>query len=291
MKRVIITGGTGLIGSHLAKKLAGRGYSVVPLGKNDLSAFLSGDHSPFSPEDSVIHLAGAGVGDKRWSSGRRRIIAESRLNSGEAILDSLRKHDVSIRVFISASATGYYGSDIKNRVLTEEDPPGDDFLAQTCIQWESMALSSGRNAVRTVIIRTGVVFATSGGALARLVPPARLGLAVIAGSGRQYMPWIHIDDLCEIYIRALEDDMITGPWNAVAPAFNTYTEVAHSLAGCFSRHFVNIRIPSFFFRLIFGEMSVIVLEGSRVSARKLRDSGFQFSFPDLGSCLQNLFMK
>ena len=299
MKTVLITGGTGLVGKYLSKKLIEKGYFVATLGrqnkkqseipnytwnieKNEL------ENSALENVDYIIHLAGANIGEKRWTAKRKKEIVDSRIKSGQLIFQKITENKHQLKAFISASAIGYYGAITTDKIFVETDQPSQDFLGETCRLWEESANSFESLGIRTVKIRTGVVLTYQGGALAKMITPVKVGLGASIGSGKQYMPWIHIDDLCEIYLKAIEDNNMQGAYNAVAPEHKTNREFSETLTKVLKKKVWFPNIPAFILKIIFGKMSEIILNGSRVSSNKLIKEGFQFKFPDLNSALVQL---
>jgi hypothetical protein len=242
--------------------------------------------------DYVVHLAGAGVADHRWTDKRKKVIEESRTKTAELLVKALREIPNNVRAVVSASGIGWYGPDpaIPNpRPFEETDPADKDFLGETCRRWEAAISPVTGLGKRLVILRTGLVLSRHGGALAEFRKPVRFGIAAILGSGRQVMSWIHIDDLCRLYLEAIVRDEWSGVYNAVAPAPVSNriltTELARSLKG---RYFVPVYVPSFLLRMIVGEMSVEVLKSTTVSTGKVRAAGFQFIYPSVETALDNL---
>jgi len=299
MKNVLITGGTGLIGSHLSAFLRHRGYKVSMLSRD---ASPSGnfpvhywdpekreiDAEAISSADYIIHLAGAGIGDKRWTAGRKQEITDSRVKSGELLYETLKKTKKKPVAFISASGIGYYGAMTSEKIFRETDGPADDFIGQVCYHWEQVASGIGELGIRTVVFRTGIVLSPEGGALSRMLPAIRLGAGSPIGSGRQFVPWIHIDDLCNMYIKALEDNNLSGAYNAAAPFHLTNRELMKTIATVMKKPFFFPNIPAFFMKILFGEMADILLEGSRVSTEKILTAGFCFRYNELKGALENL---
>jgi uncharacterized protein (TIGR01777 family) len=300
METVIITGGSGLIGKQLCRKLKEAGYNVALLSRksshnNDFAVFYWDpekneiDHNAISSADYIIHLAGAGIGDKIWTKKRRQIISDSRIKTGELIFKKVQESGKKLKTFISASGIGYYGTITSDKIFTEIDQPANDFLGEICRKWEQMADRFEESGIRTVKIRTGVVLSGSGGALGRIIPIVRMGIGSPLGSGKQYMPWIHIEDLCNIYIKAIEDKSLKGTYNAVSPEHITNKDLMRALTKVLRKPFFFPAVPSFTIKILFGKMSGILLDGSRVSADKIISAGYNFEFPDLESALENLF--
>jgi len=302
MENVLITGGTGLIGRHLSKRLKDSGYSVAllsrkPASNSGLKVYTwdpdSGaiDPEAISTADYIIHLAGAGLGDRRWSEKRKKEILDSRILSARLITTRLKETGRRPKAFISASGTGYYGSATSEQIFNESDESGADFIGEVCRRWEEAAGEAGKIGIRTVIIRTGIVLTKRGGALPRMALPARFGIGSPLGNGRQYVPWIHVDDLCGIYIKAMGDQRMSGPYNATAPEHINNSRLMETISGVMGRPFFFPAIPSFIFKILYGEMASILLNGSRVSAEKIIESGYVFSYSDLESALRNLLCE
>jgi len=300
MKTVLISGGTGLIGKHLCRKLKEAGYTVGLLSRqsshnSDIAVFSWDpakneiDLNAISSADYIIHLAGAGIGDKRWTKKRRQIISDSRIKAGELIFKAVQESGEKLKAFISASGIGYYGTITSDKIFSETDRPANDFLGEICRKWEQMADRFEESGIRTVKIRTGVVLTGKEGALGRMIPFVRIGIGSALGSGKQYMPWIHIDDLCNIYIKAIEDKSIKGAYNAVSPEHVTNKNLMRTLAKVLRKPFFFPSVPSFTLKILFGKMSGILLDGSRVSADKIISAGYKFEFPDIETALKNLF--
>lgn len=284
METVLISGGTGLVGSHLSKKLRTKGYEVAILSRSDPNSAQA-----IETADYIIHLAGANIGAKRWTARRKQQILDSRVKTTELMFEQVAASEKpKLKAFISASATGYYGAVTMDKIFTENDPAAPDFLGETCRLWETAADRFRSLGARTVRIRTGVVLTGRGGALAKMSMPVKLGIGSAIGSGRQYLPWIHIDDLCGIYIKAVEDAGMEGAYNAVAPDHRTNLDFTQTLARVLKKPFWFPSVPAFAMKLLFGQMSDILLEGSRVSSGKISRAGYQFLFPELEAALKDL---
>lgn len=300
METILISGGTGLIGRNLTRRLEEKGFRVLLLsrqagGRRGKNVFFWNpgegkiDREAVAGADYIIHLAGAGIGDKRWTKKRKQEIVDSRVLTGQLIFNSVKEDPGRLKAFITASATGYYGMVTSERVFSEEDPPADDFTGKTCSLWEQTARMFETLGIRTVIVRTGVVFTPTGGALAKMALPARIGLGSPLGSGRQYLPWIHLDDLCGIYLKAVEDSGMQGVFNAVAPVVPTNRELTAMMAGVLGKALWLPPVPGIAMKALFGEMSSILLEGSRISSEKIRKAGYEFLFPEPEGALFDLF--
>lgn len=295
MKRILVTGGTGLVGSRLCEVLTAKGYEVAILSRTksaqspyptfvwDVSKGTM-DPKAFEGVDALIHLAGAGIADKRWSDQRKKVILASRVHSTKLLLDTVRSLKTPLKVMISASATGYYGGMTSETIFEVSDPPANDFLGTVCQQWEEASEGFETLGIRRVVLRTGIVLSTAGGALQKMKTPMISPL----GKGQQYMPWIHIDDLCELYCKSLEDPSFSGPYNAVTSEHHTNYSFSKALASAFKRPFLAIGVPAFLLRWIFGEMAIILLEGSRIGNSKVAQSDFKFKYPTLTSALHQL---
>jgi len=302
MATILITGGTGVIGKHLSTKLKEKGYNVSILSRTssndtDIRSYAWNidkneiEQQALETADYIIHLAGASIGDKRWSTKRKQLIIDSRIKSAELIFEKLKENKCKPKAFISASAIGFYGTITSDKIFTETDPPANDFLGDTCRQWEQSANRFEELGIRTVKVRTGLVLTKQGGVLSKMIFPIKMGIGSAIGSGQQYMPWIHIDDLCGIYIKAIEDAQMNGAYNAVAPEHVINHEFTKTLARVLKKPYWFPNLPAFLLKLIFGNMSEILLKGSRVSSEKITSAGYQFNFTNLESALSDLLIK
>lgn len=296
---VLISGGSGLIGQQLAKRLRERGYEPVILSRTrshteEFPSYIWDpekgviDPEAISKADYIIHLSGINIGEKRWSTRRQKQILDSRTKSGQLLFDEVKKQKRNLRAFISASATGYYGALTSEKIFIETDLPGEDFLGRTCKKWEHMADSFTGLGIRTVKIRTGVVLTNEGGALPKMLFPIKKGFGTALGTGNQYFPWIHMDDLCGIYMQALADEKMQGAYNAVSPEHVTNREFTRILAKLINMKLWLPNIPSLLIKLIFGKMSEILLKGSRISSDKIQARGYKFLFPGLNDALRQI---
>lgn len=299
MKKVLITGGSGLVGSHLIPLLRSEGYHVVLLSRKEREEdgittakwdIKEGYVEEKAIEDlyAIIHLAGAGIADERWTDERKKIIIDSRVKSAELLHQKLETQAKKPEVFISASGINYYGSKTTEQVFTETDPPSADFIGRCCVEWEAAAdLFSSE--CRVVKLRTGVVLSGDGGALEKIAKPVKLGVGAPLGSGKQYMPYIHISDLCKMYLHALENTSVSGAYNAVNGDHQTNASLTKSIAKMLKKPLWLPNVPGFAMKLVFGELASILLGGSRASAEKIKETGFEFKYADLKSALSEIY--
>ena len=296
MATILITGGTGLVGKLLQRKLVNKGYSVriltrKPKKKNEFYWNINKneiDKKVFEQLDYVVHLAGAGIADKRWTRTRKNEILESRTKSTQLLYDTIKEQKVPLLGFISASAIGYYGAITSNKIFTEKDAPASDFLGTVCKAWEEASLAFKQLHIPTTILRIGIVLSKNGGALVKMNTP--IAITPIS-SGKQYIPWIHIDDLTNLFIKAIEDKSFIGIYNAVAPDTQTSFSFSKALAKATKKLFVPIGVPKSLVKLLFGKMSIILTSGSRMSTKKTEKAGFQYSFNSLDKALTDLIKK
>jgi len=306
MARVLITGGTGLVGRALTKLFSGRGYQVIILSRQAMHSddpqvsYATWDISrqyidadAIESADYIVHLAGAGVADKRWTSARKQEIRDSRVLSSQLLEKYLLQQPHKVKKFISASATGFYGEDNGKEPFTENMQAHDDFLGNTCSQWEESVHAIRRNTgIPTVIFRTGIVLSREGGAIREFYKPLKLGFATILGNGEQMVSWIHIQDLVRLYFNAIVNDALEGTFNAVAPRPVSNRELISAMAkAAKGRSFITVHAPKFMLKLALGEMSIEVLKSCTVSSKKIQSTGFQFSYPAIEDAMAQLFLK
>ncbi|MBL6447547.1 TIGR01777 family oxidoreductase [Fulvivirga sp. 29W222] len=296
---VLITGGTGLVGSRLTELLQEKGYKIRYLSRSpgkvkDVEAFVwdvekqTIDIKAFDGVSYIIHLAGAGVADEKWTPARKKVILESRTRSTALLKDALRDYPNNVKAVISASAIGYYGFDNGDRWQVEGSRFGDDFLATVTKAWEAEADLIRELGIRVVKVRVGVVLSENGGALKEMGKPVKLGLGAPLGSGDQYMSWIHIDDLCNIFIYAMENENMSGSYNGVAPHPVTNRDLTKSIAKEMGKPFFLPAVPSFALKLALGQMAGLLLGSSRVSSERIESEGFKFKYPEIKGALHNL---
>lgn len=309
MPTVIITGGTGLIGKRLTQMLTAKQYDVIIFSHSDAKKkTIEGavikkwdiNTGEFNKEaiakaDSVIHLAGANVAEKRWTKKRKQEIIESRIKSSALLIKALREVPNQVQAVVSASAIGWYGEDNIKSIsegFRESDPSSSDFLGITTRLWEESIRPVEELNKRLVVLRTGIVLSKDGGALSEFIKPLHLGVATVLGKGSQMVSWIHIDDVCRLYIHAMENNEMNGTYNAVAPAPVTNKELVKTLGDVIhGNKFITITVPSFALRLLLGELSVEVLKGATVSSEKTEESSFVFLYHNVRSALTELMKK
>lgn len=302
METILITGASGLIGRHLTVLLKERGYRVIhlsrfPSKKNVAETFVwdidkqTIDEQAVKEADYIVHLAGAGITHHRWTTAQKKEIINSRVESIQLLFNTIQKTNKSLKGFISASGVGIYGGWTKQKIYMENDPPASDFLGKVCKKWEDASESISQLGIRVVKLRTGIVLTDKGGALKKIAMPIKFFIGAPLGNGKQYIPWIHIDDICAMYIKAIEDNRMQGAYNAVAPEHITNTGLTKMIAHTLHRPLIVPHLPAFIIKWLLGKMAVIVLEGSRVSCKKIQDTGFQFKFPTVKTALKELFQS
>ena len=299
-KKVLIAGGTGLLGSRLTSLLLENGYKVAYLSRNkasggDIKVFewdlSKGWIEPGAVESAnyIINLAGAPVADHRWTENYKNTIMKSRSDSNRLIFQELRDTNYQPDLFLSSSGINYYGDDNGAHWLYESSPAGSVFLSEVCKVWEEEADKVSNLGIRVVKLRTGVVLSREGGALPQLMKPTKFGLAAPVGSGEQYMSWIHIDDLCGIILKCLQDQSMEGVYNGVAPEPEKNKRFMHTLADVMGKPYFAPRVPAAAIKLLMGsERSGIVLGSLRVSSEKTEKSGYTFKFRLLRPALADL---
>ncbi len=298
-KNVLLTGGSGFIGSYLTKVLIDNGFSVSVLSRSDrkntdLITFYKWDlqHNYIDEEavlkaDYIVHLAGEGIVEKSWTTKRKKALLESRIQPIDLIYAVLKKNNKLLDAFISASAVGIYGAVTNEEICTEESPAENDFLGITCQKWEAASDKITSLGIRTVKIRTGIVLGKKDGFLKKLSPGFKAGFGTILGTGKQYLPWIHVEDLCNIYLKAIQDEQINGVYNATVLDNTSNETLSKTLANLYGYTIWLPKIPAFVLRLFLGEMSQVVLNGQRVSSEKIKQRGFKFRFKNLEAALSD----
>jgi uncharacterized protein len=301
MAKILITGGSGMIGTRLTKLLLQKGFDVVHLGRTKTNGGVpqyvwnvENKQIPleaFSDVDTIVHLAGANVGDKPWTPRRKKEILESRTHSTRLLFDFLKKTPGSVKKFVSASAIGYYGFGNENKVFSESDAPGNDFLAEVVRKWESEVDQISTLGIQVTKIRVGIVLTMEGGALKEMVRPVQYYLGAPLGSGEQKLSWIHLDDVCRVFAKAIEDDSISGTVNAVGPDPVSNRDLTMAIARTLGKPLFLPAIPQALIKVLLGEMADLALKGNSVSNEKLVQSGFTYKFPTFESALQDLLKR
>jgi uncharacterized protein (TIGR01777 family) len=309
METVLITGGSGLVGKSLTRHLTAKGYKVIILTRakttNDIKGALADEQVQYAhwdiakktidvkavqSADYIIHLAGAGVMDKAWTSTYKKEIIASRAESARLIYRTLQKNSNKVKAVVSASAIGWYGADTEpGKQFVETDPADKDFLGETCRLWEESIERVQKLDKRLVILRSGIALSSEGGALIEFEKSLKVGVAGILGDGKQVISWIHIDDLCRLFIDAIENQHLIGVYNAVAPNPVTNKELMLQLARRIKgKAFIALYVPKFVLRIILGKRSVEVLKSATVSSAKIKQTGFTFLYPSIESALDQL---
>lgn len=299
--RVVITGGSGLIGSEVARDLGGAGYEVVILTRDPAKAgplppntravrwdgkTADGWGSLLDGETAILHLAGDGIASGRWTAEKKRRIRDSRVESGKAVLAAIRQAAAKPRVLLQGSAVGYYGP-CGDEVVTEHHPPGKDFLADVCVAWEASTAEAESLGVRRALLRTGIVLSRKGGALPKMALPFRMMAGGPLGSGRQWMPWIHIADEVGAIRFLLENEGASGPFNLTAPNPLRNRDFSRALGKALKRPAL-APAPSFALRAVLGEMADMLLEGQRAVPQRLLEMGYAFRYPEALPALRDL---
>ncbi len=298
-KRILITGASGLVGLKLVKQSLQKGFKVSILSRKPenikgVDVFLwdiekqTIDKNCLKDVQTIIHLAGASIGEKKWTEARKSEIINSRIGSLKILLELLEKTEHSVKHFISASAVGYYG-DQGDQVLTEDDSPGNDFLSKCCILWEEAAKNIQKLGINTSILRFGVVLDRNKGSLPVISKPIKFGFGAPLGTGSQWIPWIHHADLTAMLLFFINNSQYTGIYNAAAPAPVTNKQLTYLLAKNIGKFVWPIKIPKFLLKLILGEMSAIILNSNNTTSEKVIKLGFQFKYPTLKNALKEIY--
>jgi len=305
MATVLITGGTGTIGKRLSVMLVEKGYAVTILTRSKKNGNQKGisyaewdietntiDINAITKCDYIIHLAGANVADGRWTEKRKKDIVDSRTKSSALLVKTLSENENKVKAVISASATGWYGPDTATSLqygFKEDALPDIDFLGETCQLWEESIKPITILGKRLVKLRTGIVLSKDGGAYVEFKKPLKAGVATIMGNGKQVVPWIHVDDICRMYIYAIENESIHGTYNAVAPQpVNNKTLILSIAKHINPLFYIPVHVPAFALKLALGEMSVEILKSVTVSAEKIISTGFNFLFPEIDKAVEAL---
>jgi uncharacterized protein len=302
MPTILIAGATGLIGQQLCKLLTSCKYQVRLLTRsvdasspypmyewNPITEQM--DESALEGVDYIINLAGAGIADKAWTKARKQVIIDSRVKGNELLAAALTAKNIKVKAFISASAVGCYG-DRGNEALTERATPGNDgFLSESCILWEASAKKAISVCERLVIVRIGVVLTPEGGALEKMLLPFNLGIGNYFGDGTAYMPWIHIDDICRLFLKTIEDEQMQGVFNGVAPQAATGKEMAVAIKEAKNSSALILPVPEFALRIGMGERTTMLTNSARVVPEATASAGFTWKHTELVGALKDLLEK
>ncbi len=297
---ILITGGSGLIGRYLVKELRAKKHEVRILSRTKSDRpeqfywNLEGnyiDEKAFENIDSIIHLAGATVSE-RWTNDYKKELYSSRIDAANLLLDHCKKKNIHLKSFISASGINYYGTFTSDKILREDSGIlHHDFLADLSVEWEKAAEKFQEISDRVVCLRTSLVLAKNGGAFEPLKKLVDFNIGSAIGSGDQWMNWIHIEDMVKMYVFAVENSDLKGSFNAVADEVPTNADFMKTLAKVSNKFFLPINVPAFVFKVIFGEMSAILLTGTRASNEKIKSAGFDFKYSHLDKTFENLIKK
>lgn len=297
-KKVLIAGGSGLIGSRLKELLVEKGYHIHILSRKKRvntaeTSYFQWDFGAMTIDteavdvDYIINLTGAGIADARWTDKRKELLISSRTNAAELILKGIEASNTKPKAYISASAVGFYG-DRAGEVLTESSAPGTGFMADCCVAWENAAKTLEFAVDRLVINRIGIVLSKNGGALPKILMTKPL--YTYFGDGRQYYPWIHIDDVCQIFLDSIEDSSRSGIYNASAPVSLPNKEFTNQIKAALGG-IASVPAPVFALRLAIGQMANVVLNSNKVVPERLQSAGFQWQFPDLGAAVKDIMER
>lgn len=292
------------MGKPLTRMLLQKGYNIHHLSRNPelhgnprITVFKWDidkseiDENCIKGVSAIIHLAGEGIAEKRWTAKRKQQIIQSRTGSINLLYNLIRKNpDHRIETILSASAIGYYG-DRDDELLTEDSKPGNGFLPLACLEWEKAVDEGEKLNLRVVKMRTGIVLSDAGGALPEIVNPIRKGLGAPLGSGKQWMSWIHLQDVNKMYVFALENEQVRGTYNMTAPKPVTNAEITNTLAEILDKKLWLPNVPAFSLKLLLGEMSALVLDSAKVSCLKIQSAGFTFDFPEVTGALKEIYLE
>ncbi len=298
-KKVLITGGSGTVGEHLSKLLLKKGYRVANLSRSskidahvetfvwDIDKGLI-DENCIKDVSIIIHLVGAGIADSNWTNERKKVIIDSRTKSIQLIYNLLKIKKHKVETVVSASASGFY-SDRGNDLMSEDNQPNSDFMALCCIAWENAVDEGNALGLRVVKFRTGVILDKDSGALPKISAPVKYGFGAPLGSGKQWISWIHIDDVVAMYLKGIEDDKLRGAYNMSTPYPLTNYSLTNAIAKQFNKPLWLPNVPSFVLKMIFGEMSIVVLGSTKMDTKKIEETNFRFKFPEIKAALKNIY--
>ncbi len=305
MKTIGIIGGSGFTGKYITELLVKNGYSVIIFTRstkgipNTTQVMYAqwdwvtgtGDVEALKRLDVAIHLAGAGIAEKRWTTQRKKEILDSRVNSTNFLLEQLKLHAPDCKTFIAASATGFYGPDNPgNSAFTEDASPATDFLGNTCRDWEN-ASKRGATFMRTAVLRFGIVLGKEGGAFPELAGPMKFGIMPILGNGKQVVSWISVEDIAGIVLFAIEHEGVSGIYNTVAPNPATHKQLMQTISRLRKGFAIPAPVPAFVLKIMLGELSIELLKSCNVSAKKIQDAGYKFAHPEISGAIGSILAK
>jgi uncharacterized protein len=299
MRTVLIAGGTGLVGTRLSEILRDRGYKVIHLSRRqnfetEFPAYAWNvekgtiDEAALTQADYIVNLAGAGIADKRWTASRKKLIIESRTQSTALLGRFVKEKALKIKAYLSASAIGFYGNR-QDDIMTEESSAGNGFLVESTVAWEKYVNEISSMGIRTIALRIGIVLTTKGGALEKMLISFWFRMAVYFGNGKQWFSWIHIEDVCNMFVWAIENEKVEGTYNAVAPNPLTNYDLTKAIADAKGGGYLMLPTPAFALHIAMGEMADVVLNSTRVSSQKIENQGFRFQFREILPALRDLF--
>ena len=302
MSNILITGGSGLVGKAVSDILLKNNHQPVWLSREEghykgIKKFKWDidknfiDEKAFEGVENIIHLAGSPIADKHWTENNKKQILDSRVKSSELLFNYVSKNNYKIKTLVGGSAIGYYGAIQSEKIYTETDKPASDFLSETCIAWEKSYNAFINANIRTCIIRTGVVLSKNEGAYAKMAAPAKLGFGAAIASGKQFFPWIHINDIAAIFTHALFNQNVSGIYNAVGSELITNKDFSQQLSKSLNKPFFIPNIPKFVLKIAMGERAIMVTEGVKISNQKIKDAGFKFEFETAVEALNELANK
>jgi uncharacterized protein (TIGR01777 family) len=300
-KNILITGGTGLVGRQLIPALQAHGHEISILSRKQTTIYgvkvylwdvdeQTIDPKAFEGIDTIIHLAGEGIGDKKWTDERKKEIIDSRVKSAKLLYKTIKETKAPVNTFISASAVGFYG-DRKDEILRETNESGTGFLADCCVQWEEAANEGIEMGIRVVKVRIGLILSKDSGVLSSMQKPIKFFVGAPLGSGRQWMPWVHIDDVVKIFLTAVENTELVGAYNACAPFPVTNKLLTKTIAGKLNRPVWPIHVPKFVLKAAMGEMSILALMSSNTMVQKILDTGYKYEYVNLDAALESIYKK
>lgn len=300
MKKVVISGGSGLIGSYLSEMLVNKGYSVDHLSRKKKNTSLYKTYYWNCKEQEIeegalegthfiIHLAGEGIANKRWTATQKKEIIESRIEGPKFLLQKIKEKNIQLEGFFSASGINYYGSKTTETIFTEEDSPAQEFISDVVVEWEKAAFQFSEFC-RVAAFRFGLVLDPIHGGLAKMIKPVKYYVGSPLGTGKQWMPWIHAHDAASCFLFAIENNSCTGVYNAIASEHVNNRTFVKTLGKALHRPVFFPKVPAFLLRWMFGELSVLVLGGSRASNKKLIDAGFSFKYEKLEVALRDIYL-